>query len=175
MTVASLQDWKDAYAVLPQVGTDAWKENLTAYIEGLIADINLATYATPSFTWGRAAFKSALVGVSGAGVSEMQTGFTNSIAASTWLIPSGTTFGGGTLAETFSAPGAAIPDVASVSAGATKIGELEGTPPVGTFEDCLFPEILRAAFLLLTYTVTGINSVPPAPFGPINDPLRGVE
>jgi hypothetical protein len=175
MTIGTLTQWKDAYALIPLVSTDAWKENLTVYIEDLIVDMNLKTYATPSFTWGRAAFKSALVGAPGAGVSEMQTGFTNSIAASTWLIPSGTTFGGGTLAETFSAPGVAAPDVASVSAGATKIGELESTPPVGTFEDCLFPEILRAAFLLLTYTVTGINSVPPAPFGPINDPLRGVE
>lgn len=174
MTIATLTEWKDAYALLPLVSDDTWKENLTAFIEDLIVDINLETYATPSFTWARAAFKSALVGVSGAGVSEMQTGFSNSIAASTWLIPSGTTFGSATPAETFSLPGAAIPDATGVSAGVIKIGELATAEPVGTVEDSLFPEVLRDAFLLLTYTVTGTNSVTPTP-GPILDPLRAVE
>ena len=57
--------------------------------------------------------------------------------------------------------------------GVAKIGELVSSPQVGDPLLVDFPVKMRAAFLLLTYTVTGTNSLPVPT--PILDPLRAVE
>lgn len=177
--IGDLATWRTSYSALPQVGDDSWKANLANYLgDELDGLLNLQTYVTgggfPVFTFDRATFQSNLTDGVGTGVAGMQAAFTAAIATSTWVIAIGTKFGVGTPAETFSTPGVAVPDPAGISAGAAKIGELASAAPTSDPDESEFPLKLREAFLLLTYTVTGTNSVAPTP-GPISDPLRGVE
>lgn len=166
------QNWIDAYELMPLVGDATWKQNLADYCGDLLDNqLNLSTYTGPTFTFGRAAFAANLTDTNG--IVGLQSAFNAGVLASTWVIPIGTTFGAGTPAETFSTPGAAVADAPSISSGMAIIATLASSPQVGDATLSEFPTKLRAAFLSLTYTVTGTNSVTPTP-GPIADPLRGV-
>jgi len=173
--------WAEAYALVPLVGDDSWKKNLADYLGNLLDDLlNLQTYVSPgtppypAFLFDRATFESLLTGEPGTGVAGMQAAFAAALLTSTFTIPIGTTFGDAGLAETFSTVGLAVPDPDSIDAGVDIIGELDTAPAVGDALDSDFPVKLRAAFLLLTYTVTGTNSVAPTP-GAIDDVERAVE
>lgn len=168
----SAQDWIDAYEALPLVSDATWKQNLADYCGDLIDNIlALSTYSAGAFTFGRSQFASALTDTDG--VVGLQSAFSAGVSASTWVINSGTTFGAATPAETFSTSGVAVADPAGISAGQALIAALTGAPQVGDPTLSEFPTTLRNAFLALTFTVTGTNSVAPTP-GPINDVARAV-
>lgn len=172
MSIGSETDWKNAYAALPLVSTSAWKTNLADYLGDLLDGLLvLTTYSQSDFTFGRAAFAAGLTDTNG--VAGLQTAFNNGVLASTFSIPIGTTFGGGTPAETFSTIGTAVPDAPSIASGQAILATLVNAPQTSDPLQSEFPVKLRNAFLALTYTVTGTNSVSPTP-GPINDVNRGV-
>lgn len=174
--------WKNDYAnpaKMPQVGDSSWKQNLSNYLGDLLDDLlSLETYispgvpAYPAFLFGRSAFASALTDTNG--IVGLQSAFEAGVNASTFIIPIGTTFElVPTLATTFSTVGLAVVDTDSIDAGKAKIAELSSAPQVSDPLDSQFPIKLRAAFLLLTYTVGGTNSVIPTP-ATINDEERAV-
>jgi hypothetical protein len=168
--------WRAAYANVPLVGDDSWKQNLADYLGDLLDNLlNLSTYVSPgvppypAFLFDRSTFAGALTGAPGAWVVDLQAAFTAVIPTSPFTILPLTVFGAATPAETFSTPGVAVADPPSITLGVAKIGELVSSPQVGDPLLSDFPVKMRAAFLLLTYTVTGTNSLP------VPTPMRAVE
>ena len=180
MSIDSLADWKTEFANLPLVIDDTWKQNLADYISDRITSkLNLLTYSPQvTFTFNKSAFVSALGSVTpalGNGVDQIAVGFVNGCIGGLVVAP-GTAFGAGIPATTFSTVATSIFDAPSLALASAKIIELKSATPVADVSDSIFPGKLREACLLLTATVIGLDSTPPAagPL-PLTDPLRGVE
>lgn len=180
MSIDTLADWKTEFANLPSVVDDSWKQNLADYISARVTSkLNLLTYSPQvTFTFNKPAFVAQLASVTpalGNGVAQIAAGFVDGCVGGLVIAP-GTAFGAGIPATTFSAVTSSIFDAPSLIAANSKILELESATPVGDINDSVFPEKIRDACLLLTATVIGLDSTPPAagPL-PLTDPLRGVE
>jgi len=180
MSIGSVGDWQNEYADIPLVSDDSWKQTLADYLGGLLDNLlTLQTYSpAPIFTFGKAAFVTGLAGADpstpGSGVAALQTAFSAGVLASTMIATPPVSFTPVTPATTFSVVVSTLPDAPSIAAGQAKIAELSSAAETSDPLLSDFPVILREAFLLLTYTVIGTNSVAPTP-GPLTDPLRGVE
>ena len=180
MATPSESTWQNDYADIPLVSDDSWKQTLGDYLEALLSSLlTLQTYSpAPVFTFGTSAFVSGLSGsdpaVPGSGIIALQTAFNAGVLASTMVVAPGTSFTPPTPATTFSVVTTTLPDVPSIALGVAKIAELSAAEPTSDPLLSEFPVILREAFVLLTYTVIGTNSVAPTP-APLTDPLRGVE
>ena len=177
MAIDSLTVWQNGWANLPKVNDDSWKQNLGDYVEARTANMSLATY-TPStnvtFSFNKSLFVQTLDGVSGANlVPILSDAFELAIIGSPIAVSPGTYIGVSTPATTFSVVSSSLFDLASAALGAAKILELASAPKVSDPLLSDFPIKLRDAFLLLTATVSGTNSVVPTP-GPLVDPVRSV-
>jgi len=172
--------WQGDYANLELVSTDAWKQNLADYLETLLtSSLTLTTYSTdPAFTFDTSAFVSGLAGadpeVPGSGVIALQTAFDAAVLASVMVTFPMSGFDPLSVATIFSVVTSTIVDAPSIIAGKAKIAELASAGSTSDPLESEFPVILREAFLLLTYTVIGLDSTFPTPI-PLTDALRGVE
>lgn len=88
----------------------------------------------------------------------------------TALVAAGSSVGTPSPATTWSVVNTTVIDVASQAAGENKVKELKTADDTG---DSPMPRIIREAFLLLTITTSGLNSVSPTP-GPLVDAARAV-
>jgi len=178
MTIDALAIWQSEWALLPKVSDDSWKTNMASYIAArLDGKLSLSGYLPPtgvSFIFNTAVFISSLSGVTsgtGDGVSKIAQGF--KAAAETpgsLIVAPGTAVGSASPATTFSVVSSSV---LSGSAAEAKIAELASAPLVDSAADSDFPVKLHAAALLLTATVSGLNSVAPTP-SPLIDAGRAV-
>lgn len=178
MATPDVEIWQEDYADIELVSTDAWKQNLADYLEvQLTESLTLTTYSTdPEFTFDKAAFVTGLAGAGapGTGVAALQTAFDAAVLASTMVTFPMSGFDPLSVATIFSVVTSTTVDPLSIVAGKAKIAELDGATPTSDPLLSKFPVILREAFLLLTYTVIGLDSTFPTPI-PLTDALRGVE
>lgn len=126
----------------------------------------------PVFTFQKAIFVAGLqslapVPAAAAGVAKFVAAWADAVTASIMLVPSGSSFGPPSPPTLFSVVIATVLDPDSlVLARTTLQSDLLSQKPVKSSSDSDFGPALRRAFLSLTYTVTGLNSVPP-PAGPL--------
>ncbi|TDI74593.1 MAG: hypothetical protein E2O82_03680 [Betaproteobacteria bacterium] len=174
MTMPSLSAWIDDYVEIPLTSGPEWKTTLADFIGDLVDDMTLSTYnPAPSFTFDRSTFANNLSDAPGTGVTSLANAFSAAILTSTMNVAAGTYIGVSTPATTFSVVSSVVPDPASIGAGAAEIAELVSSPKTSNAAESEFPVKLREAFLLLTYTVSGTNSVSPTP-APLVDAARSV-
>lgn len=171
MALGPVGDWSSTFNSLPKVGDTSWAANLADAVDGLTTGklelTNIKT--TPaSFIFGKAAFEAALLPLQP--VDSAMTGAQNfagaweqGILASVMSVSSGASVGlPATPANTFSAPPATILDAPSlVLAKAGLVSAIASIVPSENADT--FAEAFRNAFLALTYTSTGLNSVTPTP------------
>lgn len=177
MAIAALSAWKDDFPdALPPVADDSWKSNLALYIADHVADLKISgVFASPdvnagSFTWNVSAFQSALSGNSAA---VLANAWEAAMLASTIVVLPGAFVGSDSPATKFSVVASAIFDPSSIAAGKTIVLSLAGAPATANASESLFPVKMRDAFLALTVTVTGTNSVVPTP-APLSFPAGAV-
>ena len=176
MTISPLQTWRDQYELLELVSDDSWKQNLADYLGDLLDNaFTLSTYTpAPIFTFDRTTFASLLDSGVDQGIASLKAAFQSAIQSSTMFVSVGSYIGSSTPATTYSVVASVVPDPPSILAGQNKIQELEFAQATSDPQLSEFPEKLRDAFLLVTYTVTGTNSVAPTP-SPLTDTGRSVE
>lgn len=126
------------------------------------------------FTFGKAIFYQQLLSITPVpqalpGVTKFVMAWVAAIQASVMLVPAGAIFGSPSPATIWSAPPVTVLDPPSlVVAQSTLQADLlkQGMNPVNSSGDSDFGPAFRRAFLKLTYTVTGLNSVTPDNGGP---------
>jgi hypothetical protein len=170
MALANSAAWQSAYAdptKMPAVADTSWKANLALFFSDLTDDLLKCStvYASAgvpagSFTFNAAAFQAAL---SGSGLGVISNAWETAILASTMVVATGAFVGEPkTTANTFSAISSTVIDVASISAAKSYIAaQLAALTPVSTAGACQFPVVMRQAFLMLTVTISGSNSLGP--------------
>jgi len=175
-----VSDWESALNSLPKVKDTSWAANLADAVDGLTTGmmelINIKTIPA-SFTFGKSAFQAALLPlkpVSSAtkGANNFADAWEQGVLASMMSVSPGATVGlPATPGNTYSAPPATLVDPPSVAtAKAGLVTAITGIPPS---EDAnAFAGAFRDAFLALTFTSTGLNSVSPTP-GPLIDTSDG--
>jgi hypothetical protein len=178
--IDDLATWKSTFLDLPKVANSSWAANFANWVGDRVTNNELTniTAANIPFDFDRGVFQtqlelsvqtiSALVGI-----TQFATAWEISINASLTLnVISGDFTGGGSPAETWSTVSSATIDAASILAGKAIILTLIAEAPVDVSADSRFPEIFRNAFLALTGTVSGINSLAiPTPLVVANTPL----
>lgn len=179
--IDDLNTWKTTLAALPQVGDSSWAENFAAWVDARVSGkMSLVGIGGTgfSFTFGKAAFKSALLALVPTGdqagaILSFANGWAAGIAGSIYATAPGTFIAPSTPATLWSVVNSTIIDAPSIIVGQAKINELASAPPVSNPADSLFPVKFREAFLALTVTTDGLNSVTPTP-GPLLDPARAI-
>jgi len=176
MAIDSLVIWQAQWALIPKVSDTSWKQNLADYIAARVdAKLALSTYVPPgTFTFNKSVFVAGLAGVTsgtGDGVTKIASAFQSAVqTVGSLVVTPGTAFGAATPAQTFSVVASSV---LIAAAGKAKIEELSSAPLVSDPLLSQFPVKLRDAFLLLTATISGTNSVAPTP-GPLVDAGRSV-
>lgn len=178
MAIGSIADWRTAFAAMPKVSDDSWKGNLANTVDGLVTSklsspglLNPSGQPAAVFTFAKSTFQSAL---SDALPATLQSALAAALSASSIVVPVGSYIGSpGNPATTFSAVASAVLDPPSISAASAKLLELLNQTPVGDPDLAPGPATFREAFLLLTMTTTGTNSVTPTP-GPLTDAARAM-
>lgn len=179
MAIGNDNAWRTAFADMPVVSDSSWKGNLANtlgdLVDGLLSSpglFNPSAQPAAVFTFGRAAFQSALSGNTAAVIS---SAFNAGLTASTVVVATGSYVGSLTPATTFSVVATAILDPASVALAVAEILTIEGKTPVADPMQSAVPPVFRSAFLKLTMTTTGTNSVvPPAGPNPLTDAARSM-
>lgn len=128
----------------------------------------------PSYTFNKALFMAGLMSMAPvpatpAGVTSFVNAWVTAVTASTMIVSPGVSFGSPSPATTFSVVISAVLDPPSLAAAQSSLTlELTqaGLNPVKDSKDSKIGPALYNAFKLLSYTVTGLNSIPP-PAGPI--------
>jgi hypothetical protein len=167
MALGSETDWKEAFADMPTVGDTSWKGNLANVIDSLVTNklsspglLGPTGQPAAVFTFGKSAFQGAL---SNANAANLSAAIQAGITASTVTVAPGSYVGTDTPATKFSAVTTAALDVPSIALASAKVLEVAGKTPQADALDSEVPGIFRQAFLLLTLTTSGLNSVAPTP------------
>lgn len=169
MALDSESDWKTAWADVPLVPDASWKANLALFLSDLTSGkLKLSTiFSAPGtgagdFTFNAATFQGAL---SGNSASVLADAWEAGVGASVMNVAASAFVGSDSPATKFSVVTTAIIDPASIAAGKAIVMSLASIPLTDDVLDSQFASKMRLAFLSLTVTVTGINSVVP-PAGP---------
>lgn len=181
MAIDPLATWRSTLAALPKVADNSWATNFAAWVADRINNkittnpTNLTLASPLVFVFPQATFATQLVALTPTGNALAGiTGFADAwkAAIDTVLFPATLNVAPGafvppaTPATTFSTVTSVLLDPASVTAARAKIIELATAPPVADVNDSEFPVKFREAFLLLTITVSGLDSTP-TPAGPL--------
>lgn len=126
---------------------------------------------TVSYTFQKAIFLAGLSSlgpapVTATGVAQFVQAWQSAAAASVMIVPPGSSFGSPSPATTFSVVVTTLLDPPSLLAACSALQtELlaAGAAPVSSYKDSKVGPALYKAFKLLSYTVTGINSIAPTP------------
>lgn len=181
MALASVSSWQDDWQNnVPNVSDDSWQANLANFVADHVTSLLTSNglfkavgQPALTFTFAKATFQSNL----GTGTAdELVAAFQAAWAASTYVVPVGSFIGTDTPATKFSVVASCIPDAASLVLAAAKIAQVIGIP-VASADDgykSQFPVKLREAFLLITITTTGTNSVAPTP-STLTDTARALQ
>ena len=178
MVLADAAAWQTAWATVPAVKNDSWKANLANKVDSLVTGLLTTNglFKAPgqpalTFTFAKSTFQGALTDNKPA---TLANAFETAILASTYVVPINSFIGTDTPATKFSAVASCVVDPASVALAKAKFLEIVGLEPVKAANKSQFPVKLRDAFLLLTVTTTGTNSVAPTP-SPLTDPGRALQ
>ena len=186
MALEPLTVWQATYAdeVVPTQDPVTGALNLANWAAARVnGNLNLAGVGGPGmiFTFNSAAWAAALQLLPPTPLAEIgATNFANSwstaMAASLAITQPGTSVTPTPLPPTtFSVVNATIIDPTGITAGNLKLIELKDAEPSSNPLEVPLVEFLRDAFLLLTITTSGLDSVPtPAGPNPLTDPLRAV-
>jgi len=128
----------------------------------------------PTFTFNKALFLTGLLSMgpvpaTPAGVTAFVQAWAGAVTASVMVVSPGSAFGAAAPPTLFSVVISAILDPPSLAAAQSAlIAELtaSGLKPVKNYKDSKVGPGMLKAFKLLSYTVTGLNSIPP-PAGPL--------
>ena len=176
MATDILSSWKDAFAALtPTDHPTAWADELADWVDShisakLVLDPGVVSGDPIVYTWDAQTFadtlKTASPGSDPNAITVIADAWELATLSGIMAVPSGASLGAPTPATTWSAPPLTVVDPASVVAAKTVMtADLLAMPPTADIDEVALPEILRTAFLGLTFTLTGLNSVPP-PTGP---------
>jgi hypothetical protein len=190
--IDSLGVWLDEFEKIPQDMTgDMAPKNLADFVDQRVTgkldtSKSIVQFAPPpSFTWQKGIFESTLRIIckipSPDPISpaiKMATAWQQATLASTFTVqpqakmnkPFPATSG-------IVATSVSLIDPASVAAAfAYLVAELSGVKPVSVQKEAVFPKAIRQAFMMLTVTITGIDTkTPPAGPIPFSYPLTLVE
>lgn len=175
MAIDALQIWKDELAALPKVADTSWAANFAAWYADRLAGITTSPSAlVPTgfvFTFAQAAFAAQLLSLApttsaAAGIMGFANAWQTALLATTAVVGPGSFKPPTSPATLFSAVISTIIDPASITAGKAKLLELVTAPPVADPQNSAFPVKFREATLLLSITVTGLDSTP-TPAGPL--------
>lgn len=177
MALSSENDWKTAGSLIPAVADSSWKATLGLFLDDLVSSkLKLATVFTAAglnageFTFNVDSFKSGLLGNTAAAIANA---WETSILASTMTVAALSYIGTKTPVNTFSIVTSATFDPASISLGKVKILELALLEPTSDPLESLFAVKFRDAFLMLTVSIAGTNSVVSSP-APLSSPAGTV-
>ena len=190
--IDALNIWLDEFEKLPDDPTgDMSPTNLANFVNVRVTGkLDTSTSIVkwdppPSFTWQKSIFEDTLRAISKVPSSDpiipaikIATGWQNAVIASTVVIqpqaimnpPFPATSG-------IAATAVSIIDPASVALGyAHLVAQLSGVLPVNIKKAAVFPKAIREAFLMLTVTISGVDTKPP-PTGPIpfNYPMTKIQ
>ena len=173
MTIDALATWQSTFAAIPKVATTAWANNIANWVDARVTGkMSLPGIGGPgfSFTYNKATFAAQLLSLAPttnalAGITAFADAWLTAMNASTLATAPGSFIGTSTPATLWASVSSTIFVPASLTLGRAKILELATAPAVSDPLLSDFPIKFRAAFLLLTVTTTGVNSVPP-PGGP---------
>jgi hypothetical protein len=169
-----LSTWNSTFNALPKVSDPSWSLTLANWYADRITGIQpdqtqLNTGAGFTFVFDSALFAAGLAVltptlIQAAGIAGFASAWSAALATTiypvTLLVAPGAFIPPTTPATLFSAVTAAIIDPTSIVAGVAKINELATVSPEAT---SVFAEKFRDATLLLSITVTGLNSITPTP------------
>lgn len=187
--IDSLAIWRAALIALPKVSDSSWAANFAAFVadrispigaadgKGIETDPTILTLASPPplgliFTFPQATFATSLQVLTPtedpvAGIAGFADAWANSMSTivfpATLNVLMGAFVPPSTPATLFSSITAVTIDPASLIAAKAKISELASSTPVADANNSDFPVKFREAFLLLTITVVGLNSIVPTP------------
>jgi hypothetical protein len=171
MSLEPLSVWKSTLAALPPTA-GAWYIPFASWYAARILPISpdpgVFVAAGFLFTFNVSVFQTQLslltpVNNALAGITGFANAWEAAILASTVVVSPGSALVPPTPATTFSAVATSLIDTTSIALGKAKLLELVSAPQVPDANDSEFPEKFREATLLLTMTVTGINSIVPVP------------
>ena len=183
MAIDDLTIWKTTLAALPKVGDSSWAANFALWVdERVTAKMSLPGIGGPgfTFTFNKSVFQSALESLAPAGdqataIAAFADAWESATTASVAITLVGSYIEPATPATTWSIVASTVIDPPSIVIGKAKINELATAPAVSDPNDSEFPVKFREAFLSLTITTTGTNSVsPPAGPNPLTDAARSV-
>ena len=158
---------------LPVTVTISWAANFANWVYGRVVAnqlLGVVTAAVP-LNFQKSVFQAQLESCvittsSLAGATQFANAWEAAIMASaTLMVSSGDYVGSSGPGTTWGSVDSKIIDPASISAGKAIIISLGSEGPVSLSSDSKFPEKFRNAFLALTGTISGKDSVPP-PGGP---------
>ena len=170
--IDDLATWKSTYKDLAKVADNSWALNFALWVNDRVsgkAQVTGVTTSVPEnvFVFNYTIFKTQLEALTpttdiNAGITKFADAWETAMNASLVLgVLPGDFVGASSPSTTWSVVSTALIDGASVSLGKAKIMELVNAPLASTEDDSVFPEYFRDAFLLLTGTISGLNSVPP--------------
>ena len=178
-----LPAWKASIAAIPPSKGPVWANNFANWYATEIATIfPKPPTLVPTgfvFTFNTAVFITMLSKNPPtldpvAGINGFANAWEAALLASVVVVSPGTYYGSPGPATTFSVVIASIIDVPSIALGKLHLLNLVAAPPAAGGADSKFPQIFREATLMLTMTVTGINSSAPTT-SPLVAPLCPLE
>jgi hypothetical protein len=182
MAIDSLSTWKQTFTNIPKVNEKSWAANFSNWCANRVngkAELTGITTATPPFTFSQSVFKTQLeaLGVttlSPEGAVGFATAWQTAVNASLILtVVPGDFINPESDPTKWSVVTTALIDPASVAAAkAFLVSQLTVAIKTNNSNESNFPQIFRDAFLLLTGTTIGLNSLPiPLPLVALNVPL----
>lgn len=180
MAVQPLDTWKTTLAALPKVTDTSWAQNFANWYFSMISGISpdpaafvpvgfVFTFPTPLFASQLQTLPPVADAV--AGITGFANAWETALNGTTIVVGPGSAIPPPSPTTIFSAVFTATIDPPSIAAGKAKLLELVTAPPVANPLDSQFPIKFREATLLLTFTVTGLDSQPPPSAGPGPQPL----
>lgn len=179
--IDDLATWKSTFAALPLVSDSSWVTNVAQWFADRVEDAGLSGVtdaSPPSFSFDQATFESELSSLSpttdqAAAAAAFSAALESAINGSSLTFAVGTTVGGGGPGGTFSAITSQVIDASSITAMKDSIeSDLASAPSVADALDSVLPEAMRTGFLMLTGTLTGLDSGgPPSPLIAANVPF----
>jgi len=176
MAIDILSIWKSTLDALPKVTDSSWANNFSNWASQRVnnkAQLTGIITASFPFTFDQSVFKMQLELLSPTtNQATAAASFANAWATAmstslVLLVSSGDSLGISSPATTWSVVTTALIDAPSVIAAQAYLqSQLTIAPIVDDTNNSLFSQIFRDTFLLLTGTVTGLNSVSP-PIGPL--------